>query len=341
MSAEPIHSERETLIKNGRARWADGFSDSDATALSEATAPVNGFPMEYIWHTGPWKDIFDLQIDLVKSDIRRARAEDKLIVYLSCPISTRGGSYGGTNVDVAKHVERTLLERWGEAFWILNPAQYQLESKAGTGLMNQHAEQLGIDLDTLRMKAQPLGGGYMRMWTKVLVENKEDPVNTGQNFDAFYFIGPTDVQSFFMKSGETLTAGIQTYFARKFATNADFRDYFSVPEIVWEQSKPSAPLGEKEQKQRHQWGKVRKAFLRYYSLRASVNFSLGSHDEWLIFRFLNKTRRDATRNDAKYMRDGDVGEQIAGFFDGNQIDPASSEQIVSRGYSTQSTPPQD
>ena len=81
--------------------------------------------------------IFDLQIDLVKSDIRRARAEGKLIVYLSCPISSRGGGYHGTNVDIAKYTERALLQRWGEGFWILNPVQYQLESKAGTGLMDR------------------------------------------------------------------------------------------------------------------------------------------------------------------------------------------------------------
>jgi hypothetical protein len=30
---------------------------------------------------------------------------------------------------------------------------------------------------------------------------------------------------------------------------------------------------------------------------------------------------------------GDVGDQIAGFFDGGQIDPASTETQVSRGYS--------
>ncbi len=42
-----------------------------------------------------------------------------------------------------------LLEKWGEGFWILNSAQYQLESKAGTGLMNEHAEYLGLDLNRL------------------------------------------------------------------------------------------------------------------------------------------------------------------------------------------------
>ena len=47
---------------------------------------------------------------------------------------------------------------------------------------------------------------------------------------------------------------------------------------------------------------------------------------------LNAPRRDKTRNPAKFMADGDVGDQIAGFFDGVQIDPASTETTVSRGY---------
>jgi len=56
-------------------------------------------------------------------------------------------------------------------------------------------------------------------------------VNTGQYFDAFYFIGPRDVQSFFLTEGETLTAGIQAYFARKFAYDPDFRVEYSDPNI--------------------------------------------------------------------------------------------------------------
>ena len=70
-----------------------------------------------------------MQIDKLRRDIRRAKAEDRLTIYLSCPISSRGGGYSMTNVDVARHVERALLQKWGEAFWILNPAQYQLQVK--------------------------------------------------------------------------------------------------------------------------------------------------------------------------------------------------------------------
>ena len=195
-------------------RWTELSAQEARGRVPAPAEPVPGFPVKYVWHTGPWRDIFDCQIDLIRRDIQRARAEDKLVVYLSCPISSRGGGYSGTNVDVARHIERSLLERWGEAFWILNPAQYQLESKAGTGLINQHAESLGIDLERLEKLDMPIGGDYMRMWTTVLVENEsqvglrtienKNLYNTGQFFDAFYFIGPRDVQSFFLSEGKRL-----------------------------------------------------------------------------------------------------------------------------------------
>ena len=320
------------------------FTDKEARSIIKtAQSPVPDFPLRYIWHTGPWYDVFQMQIEKLRRDIRRAKAEDKLVIYLSCPISSRGGGYSMTNVDVARHVERTLLERWGEGFWILNPAQYQLESKAGTGLMNEHAEYLGLDIKRLiAVAGRPLGGDYMRMWTTVLVENGADVgyrgippnlINTGQNFDAFYFLGPRDVHSFFLTEGETLTAGIQAYFARKFAMDPDFREEYSDPNPNWQRLGPRTAINEDAYKLRDKWNFKRLDFFRYYGLKASVAYSLGSHDEWLIFRTLNELRRKNTKNPDQYMIDGDVGEQIAGFFDGGQIDPASTETTVAHGYS--------
>jgi hypothetical protein len=281
--------------------------------------------LSFTWLTGDWKAIFDEQIALIKSDVARARAEDRLVAYLSCPISSRGGGWFGTNVDIARHVERSLLERWGEAFWVLNPVQYQLESKAGTGLINRHAERLGIDLAKLMSKSSPGGGDYLRMWTKVLVEDGAD--NLGRNFDAFYFLGPRDVLSFFTQSESlTLTAGIDAYFSRKFSTDASFRDAFSIPSINWGDATQSTAGSDA----RKAWIKKRTDFLRFYGLRASANFSLGSHDEWAIFRLINAGRRK--RSTAPGMLDGDVGDQLAGFFDGIQVDPSSSEASLSRGY---------
>jgi hypothetical protein len=75
---------------------------------------------------------------------------------------------------------------------------------------------------------------------------------------------------------------------------------------------------------------LRTEFLRFYGLRASANFSLGSHDEWSIFRLINAGRRKKTA--APGMLGGDIGEQLAGFFDRNQVDPASSEAPLSPGY---------
>jgi hypothetical protein len=320
------------------------FTDAEARGqIATADEPVPDFRIKYIWHTGPWYDIFTLQIQQITKEINRAKFENKLVVYLSCPISSKGGGYSGTNVDVARHVERVLLERWGEAFWILNPAQYQLESKGGAGLIDEHAKYLGIDLARLKeVSGLPFGGDYMRMWTTVLVKNglkvgeraiSPDLVNTGQNFDAFYFIGPRDVQSFFLAEGDTLTAGIQAYFARKFATDSDFRQTFSDPDIDWRSLGPRTGVNEVQYEARDKWDQQRNDFLRYYSLRASVNFSLGSHDEWLIFHNINRLRRKRTKNPKKFMVDGDVSEQVAGFFDGGQLDPASTEAGLSRGYS--------
>jgi hypothetical protein len=274
---------------------------------------------------GDWKRIFDAQTALIKEDVARARAEGRLVVYLSCPISSRGGGWSGTNVDIARHVERSLLERWGEGFFVLNPAQYQLESKAGTGLIVHHAKQLNINLEMLLRKSTPGGGDYLRMWTRVLVEDSVG--NLGRNFDAFYFLGPRDVFSFFTQGGAlTMTAGIEAYFARKFATDVAFRDGFTMPGISWGDPQQAATSPDS----RIAWSERRRSFLRFYALRASANFSLGSHDEWAIFRLINQGRRKLSAGPG--MLDGDVGDQLAAFFDGSQIDMASSEATLSRGY---------
>jgi hypothetical protein len=333
------------MPRGSDGKWGN-ITDEEARATDKGPV-VRGFSMEYEWHTGPWQDILDCQIQLIKQDIRRARAGGKLIVYLSCPITARGGGFSGANVDIAKFTERSLLQHWGEAFWILNPAQYQLESKAGTGLMESHAKELGIDLADLRVQSNPAGGphipgggDYMRMWTKVLVENAEpwggeaeDPdfTNSGRHFDAFYFLGPRDVHAFFTQTGVSLTAGIASYFARCDAMDSDFRDYFAVDGITWGKS------GSAQQTTlRDKWESMRFQFLRFYGLRASVNFSLGSHDEWNILREINIVRRKNTEANGKL--DGDVGLQLAAYFDGGQVDPASTEIGVSRGYALSKPP---
>jgi hypothetical protein len=314
-----------------------------ANKMGPGTEPVPGFPIKFSWHTEYWPCLFDKQVELIRGDIRRARADGKLVVYLSCPISARGGGDQSTNVEIAKGVERRLLSQWGERFWILNPAQYQLESKEGTGLMEVHAKECDVDLAKLREVSHPGGGDYMRMWTKVLVEDqvydelKNLPANlqnSGQHFDAYYFLGPRDVSDFFSKSGSTtLTGGIEAHFARKFTTDPDFRDNYSIDGIVWRKGwqqdsamKPEEKLAAKQL--RSQWADLRRQYVRFYALRASVNFSLGSHDEWEIFRQINLRRR----NDKSTGDNVGIPDQLGGFFDQSQIDPSASEAVLSRGY---------
>jgi hypothetical protein len=287
--------------------------------------PVPGFPLQFTWLTGDWERIFDAQRDLIKDDIARARAEGRLVFYLSCPISNRGGGSSGTNVDIARHVERTILERWGESFFVLNPAQYQLESKAGTGLIVGHANRLGINLNNLLASAKPGGGDYLRMWTRVLVEDGQS--NCGYDFDAFYFLGPRDVFEFFTQGGsETLTAGVQAYFARKMLSDPDFRDAFSDPSISWGTPSTSAAAGAAK----NAWAKKRSEFLRFYAMRASASFSLGSHDEWAILQAINAERRKQSAGAG--MLDGDTGDQLAAFFEGTQVSIGATQTAISRGY---------
>jgi hypothetical protein len=66
----------------------------------------------------------------------------------------------------------------------------------------------------------------------------------------------------------------------------------------------------------------RNEFFRYYGVRAGVNYSRGSHDEWNIWQMLNTERRERLN----------LGDQIAGFFAGEQIPPATTEQSISPGY---------
>jgi hypothetical protein len=298
-------------------------SSNTAAAVKKTGEPVPGFPLSFTWST-EWEDIFDAQIVELQGLVRRARDEDRLIVYLSCPISNRGGGWSGTNVDIAKYVESTLTQRWGEAFYILNPAQFQLESKAGASMLGDSAASRGKSLAALLSKGAPGGGDYMRMWTKVLVD--DGGANVGAHFDAFYFLGPKDVHAFFMQgASRSLTSSIEGYFAQKCDADSAFRDHFSDPRIHW----GATTLSAADINARKQWKQRRMEFLRFYSLRASANFSLGSHDEWAIFRLLNQRRRDRTA--APDMLDGDVGEQLAGFFDGSQLDPGASEAPLSRG----------
>src|SRR6266478_1506398 len=106
-------------------------------------------------------------------------------------------------------------------------------------------------------------------------EGNDRPENAGHCFTTYYFLGPSDVRDFFTKDGSiSLTAGVEEYFARKVAIDPVFQGYFSYP------LKDDKGQAFPDKKQAPEWERRRKEFFRYYTVRASINFSRGSHDEW-------------------------------------------------------------
>jgi hypothetical protein len=170
------------------------------------------------------------------------------------------------------------------------------------------------------------------MWTRVLVEDepidsvseKRLPVkNSGRYFDAFYFLGPRDVAEFFSGAGNaSTTAGVEAYFARRFATDPDFRDGFTNPLITW--GDPASAASPAQVEAREAWEHRRTDLIRFYALKGSAMFSKGSHDEWNIAVEINRRRLAGSK--------GDLGELLSIWFDGSQTDPSACEASVSRGY---------
>ncbi|WP_412543711.1 hypothetical protein R8Z50_14845 [Longispora sp. K20-0274] len=267
--------------------------------------PVPARPIiRFSWQTGPWFEVFERQVLLIQDDLARALAGDRLVAYLSCPVSSRGGGHSGTNVAIAAHTARRLTTALGDRFFVLNPASYQLESAEGRTTLARHAADLGLDLAELLAAAPPTGGDYMRMWTRVLVEDGDQQL--GGRFDAVRLLGPSDVRDFFLAGGTgPLIPAIEEYFARRYAVDPDFRAAFDT-------APPTDP----------RWEAKRTAFVRYYAVRAGAAYSLGSHDEWNIAVRLNAARVAAAG----------LGQQLALVFDGRQVPPGDAERETSPGY---------
>jgi hypothetical protein len=276
--------------------------------------PIDDFPILFAYQDR-WVEVFDHLTERVRNDIARARAAGKFVIYLSCPVSKRGGGDETTNVEVARFVTGRIYDRFGDRFWVLNPSLYQHQSGEGDKLLAYQATKATRAVPDLNTE-KPKGEDYMRMWTRVLVGDKPPPPKEGEpsrprryggDVDAFYFVGPSDVHAFFLEGQQvTLSTAIENYFARKCATDIDFRNRFE---------------------SKDDWKTLRDGFVRFYALRASAAFSKGSHDEWNILVKLNELRLVAN--------DGDVGELIAGYFDGAQVELASASPTaaeVIRGY---------
>lgn len=240
--------------------------------------PVAGFPLKFSWNT-KWAELFDRQIEIIRLDIARARFEDNLVAYLSCPISKRGGSIEAANIDVSEYVARSLQEHWGDRLWVLNPSRYQMESKTGRGLIYEHAAKLGIDISAL---PRVTGGDYLRMWTKILVEDGAE--NLGYFFDFFYFLNLEDSLPFFGDMNRPICDNVEQFLSRKIVTDFAYKTYFEPP--YFDDNGKQLPNPPEEI-----WKQRRADFIRFYSTVGGVLVSKGSHDEWNIWQLINAARR--------------------------------------------------
>jgi hypothetical protein len=151
------------------------------------------------------------------------------------------------------------------------------------------------------------GADYMYMWTQIL----EGPTAHGEDFDFFYFVGPTDFAGYFFPPKDD---------ERSKDRRLPPDNYLGLLDGIFDDRAASNADFKKEVEQ----GQVTKpGFRNYYGLRASVSFSYGSHDEWNIARILNDRRRGADSLG--------IANELAIFFDGKPVNPGNYETAVASG----------
>jgi len=215
--------------------------------------------------------LIEANVSAIRQSIADRKTRGKAIGYLSIPLSTVGGGYYGVNSDVAAATKTTIENALGQgAVWLLNPAA------AGN---------------------IPGGSGadYMYMWTSVLAGRS----GLGENFDFFYFVGPSDFRKFFARSKLADLDAIDAYFDDRLQRDPDFANAVTQHKVS------------------------KQSFRDYYGLRASIAFSLGSHDEWNIARLINERRRGS----ANYGIPGQLGLM----FDGHAVLPGAFDTPMASG----------
>jgi hypothetical protein len=133
------------------------------------------------------------------------------------------------------------------------------------------------------------GADYMLVWSEVL----EGQMGLGADFDFVYFVGPSDFARYLALGDANILATLDALYD------------------TMVKSDPGLARIKKED------------FRAYYGLRASVSYSLGSHDEWNVVASINDQRRD----------DPDYGipKQLGIFFDGRAIVPAVYDDPTTDG----------
>ena len=235
-------------------------------------------------------DAITANVSRVRQLIADNKAKGKAVGYLSVPLSPAGGGSYQVNSDAAKRITSDVEKRLGlGSVWILNPGAEGSDAMTGGS-----------------------GADYMFMWTQIL----EGRTGHGEDFDFFYFAGPTDFSKFFLqpeKDGKDQKEQPKT-------DPGTGEDYFGKLEAFFDKRVASDPDFKKAVEQ----GQISKTgFRNYYGLRASVAFSYGSHDEWNIARLLNERRRGAA--------EFGIANQLSIFFDGRPVNPGAFESAAASG----------
>ena len=223
-----------------------------------------------------YRDAISANVDRVRKLIKDNKDQGKAIGYLSIPLSPAGGGSFFLNKDIAGKMAKRVTERFGaRSVWILNPGD-----EAGD-----------------KMDSKASGADFMYMWTQIL----EGPTGEGEDFDFFYFAGPTDFGKRFDLTGKGDLETLEVWFDQHAAEYPDLKTAID----------------------QNGAAKTKLAFRNYYGLRASVAYSLGSHDEWNIARLINARRRGAT--------EFGIANQLAIFFDGQPQTPGGYENPTTSG----------
>ena len=150
----------------------------------------------------------------LRQTIAEQKAEGKAIGYMSVPLSTFAGGYFALNAEVSAKTKERVEKRFGaKSLWLLNP---------GTP-----ASQLPSNAN---------GADYMLMWTRVL----EGPGGLGEDFDFYYFVGPSDFAAALGLTGEGDMEKIDALFEERLAVRSGFppcgragpRDQGDVPHLL-------------------------------------------------------------------------------------------------------------
>jgi hypothetical protein len=242
---------------------------ADAAGLVTACTPLD---ICYCINSD-YREVIDANVARIRQLIASNKAQGKAIGYLSIPLSPAGGGSFAVNSEIAAKVAQNVTARFGaKSMWLLNPGA------EGGDKMNGAS-----------------GADYMYMWTQILAGRS----GLGEDFDFFYFAGPTDFGKYFALTGQGDLERLETWFDARLAQDPAFKKAVDQGDIT------------------------KAGFRDYYGLRASVAYSYGSHDEWNIARLINTRRRGAT--------DYGIANQLAIFFDGQPQSPGAYEVPTAPG----------